>query len=124
MSSHAVADRGRRFEADPIRIAVWAITLVLVGVGVYFAIDTHRMTNGAFFTWLNMRTILTSVAYVGVFSVATTIIMISGNLFSLSLGTTGAVTATTFLWLIPKGIVAALLATIALGVAKIGRAHV
>lgn len=116
MSSPAATEQARRFEADPLRIAVWAITAALVAVGLYFAIDTHRMTNGAFFNWLNMRTILTSVAYVGVFSVATTIIMISGNLFSLSLGTTAAVTATTFLWLIPRGMVVALLATVALGV--------
>ena len=115
MSSATHASARERIELHPIRLVVWGVTAALVAVGLYFAIDTHQQT-GALFTWLNMRTILTLVAYVGVFSVATTIIMISGNLFSLSLGITGAITATTFLALIPRGIVVAVGATIALGV--------
>lgn len=105
---------GLRILDDPVRIAVWGAWAALAAAAVYFAIDTHLQTH-AFLTWLNTRTILTSVAYVGVFSVATTIIMISGNLFSLSLGITGALTATTFLALLPHGIALAMIGTLALG---------
>jgi ribose/xylose/arabinose/galactoside ABC-type transport system permease subunit len=100
---------------DWLRIAIWGCWVALATAAVIFAIDTNQQTSGAFFTWLNFRTILTSVAYVGVFSLATTLLMISGNLFSLSLGTTGAVTATSFLALLPHGVALAIAATIALG---------
>lgn len=109
--------RALRVETDALRLVVWGVSGILALVALYFGVDTHQQTGGAFFTWLNARTILTLVAFVGVFSVATTIIMISGNLFSLSLGVTGAVTATTFLALIPHGVVVAIAATIALGTA-------
>ena len=106
-----------RLRSDPLRLVVWGSWAAIATVAVYFAIDTNNKTAGALFTWVSFRTILTSVAYVGVFAVATTIIMISGNLFSLSLGTTGAVTATTFLALLSRGVGIAMIGTIVLGAA-------
>lgn len=114
MTAAAVTSGADRLRRDPLQAAVWGAWAALIGIAIYFAVDTHELT-GAFFTWINFRQILTSVAYVGVFSVATTLIMISGNLFSLSLGVTGAVTATTFLALLDHGIAIAIIGTLALG---------
>lgn len=114
MTSHAtVAGLGQRHH-DPLRFVVLAAWILVAAVAAYFAIETHIQTD-AFFTWLNAKAILTSVAYVGVFAVATTVMMISGSLFSLSLGVTGAITATTFLALLDHGVGAAIAATLVLG---------
>ena len=68
----------------------------------------------------NYRAILAQSAYVGVFTVATALIMISGNLFSLSIGITGAITASTALALLPQGPWVAILGTLALGIVVFG----
>jgi ribose/xylose/arabinose/galactoside ABC-type transport system permease subunit len=104
---------------DPYRVVVWLGWATLFAGAAIFALDTHAQTD-AFLTWLNLRAILTASAYVGVFAVATTVIMLSGSLFSLSLGITGAITATTFLALLDRGIVVALVATLLLGIFIVG----
>jgi ribose/xylose/arabinose/galactoside ABC-type transport system permease subunit len=108
VTAPAAAVTGR--DVDAVRIVTLGFIAVALAVAAFFAVDTP-----GFLTGTNVRSILAQSAYVGVFAVATTLIMISGNLFSLSLGITGAVTATAFLALLPHGIVIALLCTLALG---------
>ena len=62
----------------------WAVICLFLGIAVYGAIDTD-----GFLTADNFRAILSQSAYVGVFALATAIIMISGSLFSLSIGISG-----------------------------------
>lgn len=95
-----------------IRIATWAVVAIGVALIAFFAVDTP-----GFLTGTNFRSILAQSAYIGVFAVATTLVMISGNLFSLSLAVTGAVTATTFLALLSHGVTLALLGSLVLGTA-------
>lgn len=82
-----------------------------LGFAMYAAIDTE-----GFFTAANLRAILAQSAYVGVFAVATAIIMISGNLFSLSVGVTGAICASSVLALLPQGSTVAIVLTLLLAV--------
>lgn len=95
-----------------------AILAVLWGSLVVFGalIVIGAVTTEGFLTMTNVRAILSSVAFVGMIAVATSLIMISGNLFSLALGSTAAVCAMSFLALLPHGIVVAIVLTIALGV--------
>mgnify|MGYP003335029452 CR=1 FL=1 len=93
-----------------IRLITWAVGLGGAALVVYGAIDTQ-----GFLTGTNVRSVLAQSAFVGVFALATTVIMISGNLFSLSLAVTGAVTASSFLAMLPHGQAIAILSTLAIG---------
>ena len=75
------------------QILTLAVYLVAVGLLAYGAADTS-----GFLTVANLKAILTSTALVGIIAVGMTAIMISGNLFSLSVGQTAAVTAMLFLY--------------------------
>jgi ribose/xylose/arabinose/galactoside ABC-type transport system permease subunit len=110
-TAHAVPER----RIDPLQAGSYAAIGLIVAVFAYFAFSTD-----GFFAADNLRSILSQSAYVGVFALATAIIMISGNLFSLSLSTTGAVTATTFLALLPQGVWPAIIVTVLLGAAIFG----
>src|SRR4029079_9748544 len=103
--------RGER-RIDPVLLLAYILMAAILAALVIFAAATD-----GFFTMDNYRAILTQSAYVGIFAVATAIIMISGNLFSLSLSVTGAVTATTALALLPHGAFVAIVGTIPFGVA-------
>jgi ribose/xylose/arabinose/galactoside ABC-type transport system permease subunit len=111
MSGPASVAMPRR-QIDAGRVAGYAIMGAIAIAFIYLAASTD-----GFFTMANFRSILTQSAYVGVFSVATAIIMISGNLFSLSLSTTAAVTATSALALLPHGAPISITLAIALGAA-------
>jgi hypothetical protein len=74
-------------------VAIFAV-IVLVG----------SLTTTGFATVENFKAILQSSAFVGIIAVGMTVIMLSGNVFSMSLGTTAAVTAITFLWALAYGI--------------------
>src|SRR4051794_39679556 len=100
---------------DPLQALSYAGIGVIVALFAYFAFSTQ-----GFFAADNLRSILAQSAYVGVFAVATAIIMTSGTLFSLSLSTTGAVTATAFLALLPQGVWVAIVVTVLLGAAIFG----
>jgi simple sugar transport system permease protein/ribose transport system permease protein len=89
-------------------------TATIVGIFALIVIIGSVTTTG-FATVENLKAILQSSAFVGVIAVGMTVIMLSGNVFSLSLGTTAAVTAITFLWALEFGIAAALVLTILLG---------
>ena len=111
MSTAAAPAATAREGLDPVRLASWAVICLFLGIAVYGAIDTD-----GFLTADNFRAILSQSAYVGVFALATAIIMISGSLFSLSIGISGAICASTTLALLPQGPVVAIGATIALAV--------
>jgi len=100
---------------DPVLLLAYIVMAAILAALAIFAAGTD-----GFFTMDNYRAILTQSAYVGIFAVATAIIMISGNLFSLSLSVTGAVTATSALALLPHGAFVAILGTILLGAAIFG----
>ncbi|MDX6534846.1 MAG: ribose transport system permease protein [Gaiellales bacterium] len=89
-------------------------TLAIVGIFLTVCIAGGLTTSG-FATADNARAILVSSAFVGVIAVGMTLIMISGNVFSLSLGLTAAVSAIAFLYLLRLGFVPALVLTMLLG---------
>ena len=115
MSTEVAADptdvipvRGTRDTA--IRVALWGsltVFAVLIAFGAF--------TTDGFLTTTNVKAILSSVAFVGMIAVATSLIMISGNLFSLAVGSTAAACSMVFLALLPQGIVVAIVVTILLG---------
>jgi ribose/xylose/arabinose/galactoside ABC-type transport system permease subunit len=109
MTTVAARQPGRRI--DSVRLATYAIVGIALALAVYGMVDTP-----GFLTLDNLRAILAQSAYVGVFSVATALIMISGNLFSLSIGVTGAITASTVLALLDQGAPVAIVATLVLAV--------
>jgi ribose transport system permease protein len=106
--SDVVAVRSGRDTA--ISVALWG-SLAVFGALILFG----AFTTEGFLTTTNVKAILSSVAFVGMLAVATALIMISGNLFSLALGATAAATAMVFLALLPHGIVLAIVLTILLG---------
>jgi ribose/xylose/arabinose/galactoside ABC-type transport system permease subunit len=89
-------------------------TLTIVGIFALIVLVGSLTTTG-FATVENLKAILQSSAFVGIIAVGMTVIMLSGNVFSMSLGTTAAVTAITFLWALEYGTVAAIVLTILLG---------
>lgn len=96
--------------ATAIQVALWGslgIFTVLILFGAF--------TTDGFLTTTNVKAILSSVAFVGMIAVGTALIMISGNLFSLAVGSTAAACGMSFLALLPDGIVLAIVTTIALG---------
>lgn len=100
-----------------VRLALPRVSMTTVTIVGIFAVIilVGSFTTTGFATVENLRAILRSSAFVGIIAVGMTMIMLSGNLFSLSLGTTAAVTAITFLWALNYGTVAAILLTILLG---------
>ena|SRR5215212_4514459 len=89
-----------------------------VAIGLFAASMIYgAASTPGFVTWDNAKAILASMGFVGIVAVGMTLIMLGGNLFSLSLGTTVAVTAMAFLSLLHLGLVVALLITLALGLA-------
>lgn len=92
-------------------VAGYGVMLAIIAAFVYLAASTTGFLTGS-----NLRSILAQTAYVGVFAAATGLIMISGNLFSLSISVTGAVTASMVLWLLPHGALVAIVLSIMLGV--------
>jgi ribose/xylose/arabinose/galactoside ABC-type transport system permease subunit len=100
-------------ERRPIRIADVALAVwvaVLVAVTVYGA-----ATTTGFLTVSNLKAILTAAAFVGIIAVGLTVIVLSGNLFSLALGQTAAISAMFFLYSLRLGLVAAIVLTLLLG---------
>jgi ribose transport system permease protein len=89
-------------------------TITIVGIfGVILIVGTFTTTG--FMTFENLKAILQASALVGIIAIGMTVIMLSGNLFSLSLGTTAAVTAITFLWALKFGITSGILLAVLLG---------
>lgn len=84
-----------------------AIRLGAIGVGVLVLIVLGVTTSG-FFTWSNGKAVLASAAVVGVLAIGETLIMISGNLFSLGIAASAAVAAMTFVYVLQYGLVVAM----------------
>jgi len=73
------------------------------------------LTTDGFATWENAKAILASVAVIGPIAIAATLIMLSGSLFSLSLGVTAATSGMLFLSLLDHGALVAALAAVMVG---------
>jgi ribose/xylose/arabinose/galactoside ABC-type transport system permease subunit len=92
------------------RLSQLSVIAILVALVVAAA-----LTTPGFLTLENLRAILASTTFVGLIAVGMTVIMISGSFVSMSLGTTAAVTAIFFVFALKLGMIAAIVATIALG---------
>jgi ribose/xylose/arabinose/galactoside ABC-type transport system permease subunit len=91
-----------------VALALWI--LILAGVTGYGAITTT-----GFLTVSNGKAILTAAAFVGIIAVGLTVIVLSGNLFSLALGQTAAISAMFFLYTLRHGLAPAIVLTLLLG---------
>lgn len=99
----------------PVRAADLALVAwiaVLIVVTAYGA-----ATTTGFLTVSNLKAILTAAAFVGIIAVGLTVIVLSGNLFSLALGQTAAISAMVFLYALRIGLLAAIVLTLLLGLA-------
>jgi ribose/xylose/arabinose/galactoside ABC-type transport system permease subunit len=96
--------------ARPADIALRAFVALLVVVVLVGAVTTDGFVSAA-----NLKAILAASAFVGTIAVGATVIMLGGSLFSLSLGTTTAVTAILFLYALQWGVVTALVLTLVAG---------
>jgi ribose/xylose/arabinose/galactoside ABC-type transport system permease subunit len=109
----AIVDHRGRFSLARVLISVaTASFLTVVTIGA-------TSTNG-FLTAGNAKAILTASSLVGIVGVGMTLIMISGNLLSLSLGITAAVCAMIFLVALQWGLGVAVVAALAAGAAICG----
>jgi ribose/xylose/arabinose/galactoside ABC-type transport system permease subunit len=93
-----------------IALAVWIA--ILAAVTIYGA-----FTTTGFLTVSNGKAILTAASFVGIIAVGLTVIILSGNLFSLALGQTAAISAMVFLYSLRFGLAAAIIVTLLLGLA-------
>jgi ribose/xylose/arabinose/galactoside ABC-type transport system permease subunit len=78
---------------------------------------TFLLTTSGFATSDNLKAVLLSSSLVGMLAIGQTLIMVSGSFFSLSLGTSTAVSAMVFLWGLQYGVVAAIVLAVAFGAA-------
>ncbi len=85
---------------------------MLAAVTIYGA-----TTTTGFLTWSNFKAILTAAAFTGIIAVGLTVIVLSGNLFSLALGETAAVSAMFFLYALRIDLGVAIVLTLLLGLA-------
>jgi ribose/xylose/arabinose/galactoside ABC-type transport system permease subunit len=91
------------------------ITIAFIALMLYLT-----LTTDGFYSVQNLKAIVNAASLVGIIAVGMTYIVISGNLFSLSVGVTAAVCAMTFLWALRFGMVAAIIITIAFGATVVG----
>lgn len=94
----------------PADLALRAFVGLLVLVIVVGAVTTDGFLSAD-----NLKAILTASAFVGIIAVGATVIMLGGSLFSLSLGTTTAVTSILFLFALRWGVPVALMLTVLSG---------
>jgi ribose/xylose/arabinose/galactoside ABC-type transport system permease subunit len=88
---------------------------------LFFAILIFAtVTTTGFYSVQNFKAIITAAAIVGIIAVGMTYIVISGNLFSLSVGITAAVSASTFIWALRFGLVGAVIIAVVFGAVVIG----
>jgi ribose/xylose/arabinose/galactoside ABC-type transport system permease subunit len=103
-----------RFRAD--RRFGWAdVALGLWIGGLTILVVYGATTTTGFMTVSNLKAILTAAAFVGIIAVGLTVIVLSGNLFSLALGQTAAVSAMFFLYSLQVGLALAIILTLILG---------
>ncbi|CAB4877623.1 MAG: hypothetical protein F2793_05210 [Actinobacteria bacterium] len=104
------------------RPAVGAPQRLVFGLTVLFVVVllAATLTTDGFYSVQNIKAIVNAASLVGIIAVGMTYIVISGNLFSLSVGITAAVCAMTFLWALRFGMIAGIIITIAFGATVIG----
>jgi len=81
--------------SSPLAVGIVAVAAILL---IYGAVTTEN-----FLTVFNIKVILRSAAFVGIFAIGLTFVTISGNFFLLSLEETAAVSSITFAMLIAAG---------------------
>ncbi len=102
----------RMAQSNPATLAVYVFVALLAALIVFGAFTTQ-----GFLSISNFSAILTATAFVGIIAVGSTLIMLSGSLFSISLGTTTAVTAILFMFLLHYGVAPAIVLTLLAGTA-------
>jgi len=100
----------RSLVPNPATLGLYAF-IALVGVLVLVG----AFTTQGFLTAGNFRSILTATAFVGIMAVGSTLIMLGGSLFSVSLGMTTAVTSILFMYALQFGLVPAMIITLLAG---------
>lgn len=90
---------------------------LLAGVTALAVFVVCAATTRGFFTVDNVKAIVTSASLVGIVAVGMSFIVLSGNLFSLSLGVTAAVSAIAFVALLDAGLLPAIALTLLLAAA-------
>lgn len=91
----------------------WALRAFFVVLAIPLIVGAF--TTDGFLTSDNVKAILTSTAFVGIIAIGGTVIMLGGSLFSLSMGTTVAVTSILFLYTLDYGIATAMIITLIAG---------
>jgi ribose transport system permease protein len=93
---------------SPLAIGILVVAAVLLIFGA--------LTTDNFLTIFNLKVILRSAAFVGIFAIGLTFVTISGNFFLLSLEETAAVSSVAFAMLIAAGwgLIPSLLGTLAI----------
>jgi len=87
-----------------------------VGAGAAaVAILVFVLSTDAFLTVGNLKSIALLSGFAGIVALGQLMIMVSGNFFSLSLGTTLATSSIIFVWMLQIGVVPAILISIAFG---------
>jgi ribose transport system permease protein len=119
MNGHAADQRAANAAAAVSRTALGWVrerpampAAVIAFVIIVFGAATTR----GFVTVENLKAILFSGSFIGIAAVGTAAIMLSGNLFSLSLGTSISVAAIAFLASLRFGLGAAVILTLLLGI--------
>ncbi len=102
-------------EASATELAVKIIATV---AGLVLLVGA--LTTQGFLTVENGKAILAATGFVGIVALGVTAIMLSGNLFSLSLGITVAIGAMFFLWALKFGVVPSILLTVVLCMVVVG----
>ena len=108
----AVTPKAPRSTSSRITLGVTIAAIVVLIIGT--------LTTDGFYSLANGKAILNAATIVGIIAIGMTYVVISGNLFSLSVGVTAAVCAMTFLWALNYGMVAAIVITQAFGAIVIG----
>jgi len=93
-------------------------TAIPIAIGIVLVI--FAFTSSGFATTTNIRAVLFGGALVGVLACGQTLITISGNVLSMSLGTTSAACAISFVYLLKVDTAFAIVVTLALGAAVCG----
>lgn len=106
----------RESRSRPARWSRERLITVVVTSAFLAVLLAAALTTDSFLTVANGKAILASTAIVGIIAIGMTFILLSGNLFSLSLGTTAAIGAMAFLYALQFGLLAAIVLTLLLGI--------
>jgi ribose/xylose/arabinose/galactoside ABC-type transport system permease subunit len=97
----------RRLSLPPVGstvlVTLFVVVLVIGGI-----------TTPGFLSIANAKSVMLTSSFVGIIALGMTVIMLNGNLFSLSLATTVAVSASMFLFALQWGVAPAILVSVAL----------